>query len=149
MQFHKNVGILLLLQGVFPYPTSCLLTTIVLVTRTDTSNARSIMDLLQQFSAQSGLKVNGNKSNIYLSRNVSQQLKQDILNILPYRPTESFDTYLDFPLTNGQRAKASDIQFLIDKFNSKLVGWKAMNLSMVGRVVLAKSIIEAIPNYYS
>lgn len=32
--------------------------------------------------------------------------------------------------------------------NSKLAGWKARNLSMARRLVMAKSVLEAIPNYY-
>ncbi|KAJ0546413.1 putative reverse transcriptase zinc-binding domain-containing protein [Helianthus annuus] len=37
---------------------------------------------------------------------------------------------------------------VIDKFNSKLSAWKANCLSFAGRMVLAKAVTGALPNYY-
>ncbi|MFS7970880.1 hypothetical protein Hanom_Chr09g00826111 [Helianthus anomalus] len=37
---------------------------------------------------------------------------------------------------------------VIDKFNSKLSAWKANCLSFAGRMVLAKVVMGALPNYY-
>ena len=37
--------------------------------------------------------------------------------------------------------------FVVDRVMGKLAGWKAKSLSFVGRVVLVKSVMSAIPNY--
>ena len=41
----------------------------------------------------------------------------------------------------------TDFQFLIDKLNSKLQGWKARLLSQVGRTTLISSVLQSLPLY--
>ncbi|WJX84187.1 hypothetical protein P8452_66787 [Trifolium repens] len=38
-------------------------------------------------------------------------------------------------------------EYVIDQVNTKLMHWKASQLSFAGRVTLAKSVLEAIPIY--
>ena len=38
--------------------------------------------------------------------------------------------------------------FLIAKFSSKLQSWKSGMLSQAGRIVLIKSVFQALPIYY-
>lgn len=83
----------------------------------------------------SRLKINIEKSSILLSRNVPKHIKQDVISTLPYTVIESFNRYLGLPLVNGKKHRVGDYQFLIDKMNSKLAGWKARDLSMAGRLV--------------
>ncbi|KAJ0589978.1 putative reverse transcriptase zinc-binding domain-containing protein [Helianthus annuus] len=37
---------------------------------------------------------------------------------------------------------------IVDRFNSKLSSWKVKVLSMAGRIVLAKAVLGALPNYF-
>ena len=43
--------------------------------------------------------------------------------------------------------KVADFQFLIEKLNSKLQGWKAKLLSQAGRTTLISSVLQSLPPY--
>ena len=51
---------------------------------------------------------------------------------------------INFKLTGN---RVVDFQFLIEKLNSKLQGWKAKLLSQVGRTTLTSSILQSLPLY--
>lgn len=88
-----------------------------------------VKDVLHKFCLYSGQAVSFEKSNILLSKN-----------------TFSFGKYLGVLLT-GKVPGYQDFHYLIDKVKAKLSGWKAKELSFVGRVMLSKAIIQAIPVY--
>ena len=43
--------------------------------------------------------------------------------------------------------KVADFQFLIEKLNSKLQGWKAKLLSQAGKTTLISSVLQSLPPY--
>lgn len=45
------------------------------------------------------------------------------------------------------RAKKDDFSFIIDKLNSRLVGWKSKLLNRARRLTLASSVLSSIPTY--
>ncbi|KAF7844787.1 ribonuclease H [Senna tora] len=55
--------------------------------------------------------------------------------------------YLGANLIHGRHTKQK-YRHIIDKIQSKLAGWKASCLSLVGRATLAQTAISAIPMYY-
>ena len=66
--------------------------------------------------------------------------------MLGIRSTPSLGKYLGFPLKH-QGASSQDFNFVIERVQSKLQGWKASMLSMAGRVVLSQAVISTIPSY--
>lgn len=110
---------------------------IVLLTRTDEKNARTIMVVLENFTSWSELKISVEKSKEIFSRNVSEVIKGTLKQIIPFEETLDFGTYLGFPLNRGDKPSLSNFQFLIDEMNSKLTWWKARTLSMAGRLIIA------------
>ena len=52
---------------------------------------------------------------------------------------------MGFPLHST--IKGHNFNHILDKLNVKLVGWKAKYLSLAGRKVLAKSVLESIPTH--
>lgn len=46
-----------------------------------------------------------------------------------------------------KRRKVESFQFLVDRIQNKLTGWKARNLSWAGRTTLIQSIINIMPIY--
>ncbi|EEF36138.1 conserved hypothetical protein [Ricinus communis] len=54
--------------------------------------------------------------------------------------------YLEAKVLHGRVGKDA-FKGIIDKVKNKLSGWKAKNLSFMGRITLAKSILQAIPIY--
>jgi len=63
-----------------------------------------------------------------------------------FRETNVLGKYLGVPVT-GKAPKKDDYQYILDQVSSKLMAWKANQLSFAGRVTLAKSVIEAVPIY--
>jgi hypothetical protein len=42
-------------------------------------------------------------------------------------------------------SRVHDFRYLEEKVKSKLAGWKAQQLPLAGRIMLAKSVIQSIP----
>ncbi|GAU34270.1 hypothetical protein TSUD_321160 [Trifolium subterraneum] len=107
---------------------------------------RCVVDSLNLFCSMSGQEVSQDKTSVMFSRNVERSLRTKLLSITGYKETSNFGKYLGVPL-HGRALKKADFQYLLDQASMKLSLWKANHLSFAGRVTLAKSVIEAIPNY--
>lgn len=103
-------------------------------------------DLFQQF-LHSGLKINLGKSRAFFSARIAHRKKDKISSISSIRATNSLEKYLGFPILMG-RVKKEDFYFILDKLHDRLASWKSKLLNKVGRLTLAKSVLNAIPTYY-
>ena len=54
--------------------------------------------------------------------------------------------YLGLPLLHTRR-KTKDFDFILEKLDSKLAGWKAKTLSQAGRLTLIQAVGQALPVY--
>ncbi|CAN1127767.1 Putative ribonuclease H protein At1g65750 [Linum perenne] len=54
--------------------------------------------------------------------------------------------YLGVPILHGKVTKHT-YDFLLDRLDSRLAGWKTDNLSLAGRVTLASSVLNSLPSY--
>ena len=66
--------------------------------------------------------------------------------VLGMRSTPNLSKYLGFPLKH-LGSTSHNFDFVMERVQTKLQGWKASLLSMVGRVVLTQSVTSAIPSY--
>ena len=99
---------------------------------------RLFWGVLDSFCGISSQKLSKGKSRIVLSPNVDAQTKISICNKLGIQATYEIGRYLGFPIFyNGCNCNA--FNFVIDKVQSKLAGWRAKVLSPTGRLVLIKS----------
>ena len=105
-----------------------------------------ILDVLRNFCLESRQKVSLEKSRIYFSLNVSPDLKEKVCESLGMLETNIFGKYLGFPLRH-RGASRRQFNFVANHVMGKLTGWKAKFLSFVGRAVLVKFVMSAIPNY--
>ncbi|CAN1754315.1 Putative ribonuclease H protein At1g65750 [Linum perenne] len=77
-----------------------------------------------------------------MRRNISGEICE-LLNI---QATQNLGRYLGVPIIHGRNSK--DLyQYIIDRMEQRLAGWKVNSLSMAGRVALAKSVLNTIPTY--
>ncbi|CAN0877256.1 LINE-1 retrotransposable element ORF2 protein [Linum grandiflorum] len=106
----------------------------------------AIKDCLDRFCEASGQVVSNEKSRIFFSKNVSPSLRRSICNSLTFHETHDLGRYLGVPILHGRTTK-STYQYILDRIDLKLAGWKCKNLSLVGRVTLAVSVLNAIPSY--
>lgn len=103
-------------------------------------------DILAQFSASSGLKVNSAKTSAYFSRNVDPREATSICQALGFQKTNHLGRYLGVPMLHDRVTKDTYL-YLVDRVRSKLTGWKANSLSLAGRLTLAQSALATIPYY--
>ncbi|XP_021975416.1 uncharacterized protein LOC110870542 [Helianthus annuus] len=107
------------------------------------SNLNRIPGFLD-FLLCSSLKVNLQKSCIYGS-GVTQEDVHSIANLIHGKVGVLPFTFLSLPI----RVNMKRVKFwkpIVDKFNFNLFGWKARNLSLTGRVTLAKVVLGALSN---
>ena len=94
-----------------------------------------------------GQKVNKTKSKIFFSSNVSVQVKLDICQQLGIQATNNLGRYLGFPILHKGR-NGNAYNFVIERVQDKLAGWKARVLSPAGKRVLINSASTPIMEYY-
>ncbi|XP_074299262.1 uncharacterized protein LOC141630325 [Silene latifolia] len=113
-------------------------------------DAQSIMVLLrayESFSRASGLKMNPQKSCAYFN-GVPSGLKKEILSVSGIKEGSLPFKYLGVPITAG-RLKKSDYGVLIDKIVERIRYLGAKKLSFAGRLVLVKSVLSTMYNYWA
>eukprot|EP00253_Pinus_taeda_P035376 PITA_35376 len=107
--------------------------------------ATYLKSLLKEFSDASGLQVNKAKSQIFFFH-TPPLVKLAITRILIFHAASLPSTYLGAPLT-ASAIKQPAWRVLLEKFESKLNLWTYLSLNMASRVVLIKSILQAMPLY--
>ena len=90
--------------------------------------------------------INASKSSIKFSKNIIPSKSEAISSIIPYPSNQCTSLYLRLPILMGN-SKKRVFQGIIDKVLGIIEGWKAKSLSQVGRLVLIKSIVAALPSY--
>ncbi|MCH88382.1 ribonuclease H, partial [Trifolium medium] len=106
----------------------------------------SVIKALQLFCSMSGQQVNHDKSSIFFSKNVSMETRVHLVEASGFTEVSNIGKYLGVPAL-GRSPRRNDFQYLVEKVKAKLAGWKAQQLSLAGRITLAKSVIQAIPIY--
>lgn len=103
-------------------------------------------ELLQDFCGQLGQRVNGGKSRIWYSPNTPLNLIQSITKEFGIPSTNDLGKYLGVPLVHT-RLRSRQFNYLIDRVNGRLSGWKSKLLSQAARLVLIQSVSSSIPAY--
>ncbi|KAL2997304.1 hypothetical protein AAZX31_09G033400 [Glycine max] len=84
------------------------------------------------------------KTKIFFSENINWHIKEDLTAKIGFQCT--LGKYLGVPIFH-KKVKKESFEFLLDKVNHILSGWKSKMLSMAGRLSLAKYVIKAFPSY--
>ncbi|XP_057791061.1 uncharacterized protein LOC131008185 [Salvia miltiorrhiza] len=125
------------------FPTHLLYADDILVFgRATTANARKITHILEFYGSISGQICSMEKSHVYFGDKTPNRLKRHIINILKFRKGSLPFNYLGVPIFSG-RVKASFLRAIHDRIILKFARWKGMQLSMAGRICLAKSVIQS------
>ncbi|XP_074288082.1 uncharacterized protein LOC141613240 [Silene latifolia] len=113
-------------------------------------NRQSVMLLLRAFktfSLASGLTMSPSKSNIY-SNGVDESTMMMFERISGMRRGKVPFKYLGVNIT-PKRLGVDDCQCLIDKIGSRIQALRARKLSYPGRVVLIRSVLGTLHNYWA
>ena len=119
---------------------------LILFAKVDNEICDVIPEVLRIFCMESGQKISNEKSRIYFSANVDEDLKERVCDKLGMFETKDFGKYLGFPLKHNG-APRGQYNFVAERVMKKLTGWKAKFLSFAGRAVLVKSVMSAVPNH--
>ena len=120
---------------------------LLLFAKATQENCEAISEVLEEFCSVTGQKINYEKSKVYFSPVVSVEDRADLTHQLGISETNNLGNYLDFPLRHKGRNR-NEFQFVIDKVQAKLAGWKTNCLSLAGILVLLKATVTPIVEYY-
>eukprot|EP00253_Pinus_taeda_P021290 PITA_21290 len=108
----------------------------------EVKHLRRILDL---FAKASGLEINMDKSCVFIFNTVDQ-VKAHLIRLLGFRrgelPTKYLGNILEFT-----SKKMKNWQGVLDKLSNKVANWAFRTLNIAGRIVLAKSVLQAVPVY--
>ena len=113
---------------------------------TNINEAKHIKYLLDQYSLFLGQEISKVKSKIFFF-NTTPPIAQRIKKILDFEEEKLPSTYLGVPFFMGKN-KASYWKNIVDRIKARTMAWKVRWLSLSGKILLIKSILSAIPNYY-
>jgi hypothetical protein len=118
----------------------------VLFAKATNKNCTTINRVLKIFYDISGQKINFNKLRLVISKRIDPTRATYLENALGIRLSNYFRKYLGAPILVDGRDK-KDFEFLLEKIQDRLMGWKAKTLSLVGQLTLIQSITSAIPTH--
>ncbi|XP_076919662.1 uncharacterized protein LOC143580555 [Bidens hawaiensis] len=106
-------------------------------------NAENVNRLLRWFHLCSGLNINFNKSSLF-GCNVNAT---EMASVFGCKSGKLLFSHLGIPV-GANMNKINNWNGIMDIFEKRLANWRAHSLSISGRVVLIKAVLESLPVYY-
>ena len=100
----------------------CFAEDLIMFCHGDKESVNVIKEVIEEFRSISGLKPNYSKSTIIFG-SVNEEIKKDILEIVPFKVEKLPVRYLGVPLIT-RRIGVKDCKCLIDKVRNKVINWK-------------------------
>ncbi|XP_021834215.1 uncharacterized protein LOC110774005 [Prunus avium] len=111
-----------------------------------TQNCSVLKKIVDDYCLASGQKLNTDKSSLYFSPNVTDSLAGEICFTLGMSSTLDPGSYLGLPSIWG-RSKTAALNFIVDRIQKRVQGWKSQLLNPAGKEVLIKAVALAVPTY--
>lgn len=119
---------------------------LLLFGRGDTHSMGVLACILNEFSEASGLQINASKSQIFMA-GVDLQSKKEIVDMFGFQLGALPVKYLGLPLA-AKKLNIQDYSPLIDQVSSFIKRWSNSNLSMAGKIELARSVLQGVECYW-
>ena len=116
----------------------------LILMKANVTNATSLRRVLQEYCACSGQMVSEAKCSIFFSPCVKVEDKAEICESLNIMTEAISDKYLGMPAMVGLD-RANSFIYLLERVIERLKGWKEKLLSLGGKEILLKAIIQYIP----
>ncbi|KAL5551065.1 hypothetical protein UlMin_001241 [Ulmus minor] len=110
------------------------------------ASCSAIKEILSQYEIASGQIVNYSKSTVCFGPSIREEEIGRMVTILGVAQFKCHEHYLGLPCFSGNN-KSKLFASIKDRVWNKLCGWKSKLLSVGGREILTKAIIQAIPTY--
>ncbi|KAI0524532.1 hypothetical protein KFK09_003906 [Dendrobium nobile] len=108
---------------------------------------RLLMEIIEGFCRWTGFKVNCNKSQIIFGKAGGRPSKKKLARILGFKAVKEWK-YMGIKISL-KRLKVADFQDLLSQVMDKLNVWGKKSLSLGGRIVLLKSSLLSLPNFFN
>lgn len=118
----------------------------VIYYRATTEEATEVTKCLELYCEWTGQQINWSKLVINFSRNVPNLHKGEITRLMSMQECTHKSKYLGHPFYQ-LKSKFEVYKEVLERFANKLAGWKQKSLSMAGRLILAKTVAQAIPAF--
>lgn len=119
---------------------------LLLCGRATRKEALGFRECLTTYCLQSRQSLNQEKSNIHFSKNFRGSKARELINFFGFRPFNRLDRYLGLPLLFS-KSKKSDLQYVVQRVQSRIASWKSHSLSQASRLILAQSVGMAMLAY--
>ena len=114
--------------------------------RATLDECQRIQTLLNVHEKAFGQQLHRNKTGLFFSKSTPPNILGQIKDFMGVQEIKQHEKYLGLPSLFGKHKKAS-LMFIKEKVLTKLQGWKEQLLSQMGREILLKVVIQAIPTY--
>lgn len=105
-----------------------------------------LKSILKEYEVSFGQCVNYEKSTVFFSANTVEETKDFVTRELSVRCLNNSKKYLGLPNMIGKRKKASFLG-LKDRTKKRIDNWSTRSLSLGGKEVFIKAVLQAIPTY--
>lgn len=102
-----------------------------------------VLEVMERFYKTLRHRINAQKTSIFFLRNVTQQVKDEIMSLSNFSLALGLGRYLG-PIPLHGKCKKPGFKGILDKMSIKSVGWNSNRLSMASRVVMAKSVLGSM-----
>lgn len=110
------------------------------------SSVQNVLQILKEFELRSGLAVSVQKSSFFASGLTQQEL--DTIKVSTGMPNASLPVrYLGVPLCT-KKLSIANCEVLLQQVKGRLTSWSATSLSFAGRLLLIKTVIAGINNFW-
>jgi hypothetical protein len=107
---------------------------------------RRILNIIDVYERGLGQRINVKKTAVFFSRNTCIDIRKQIVNLSGLVEANRYDSYLGLPTLVGRKRTVA-FQSIKDKVIRKLNNWKSKLLSLAGKEILIKAVVQAIPTY--
>ncbi|KAK2653573.1 hypothetical protein Ddye_013429 [Dipteronia dyeriana] len=109
-------------------------------------DCQAIRNILGVYSRASGQQVNFEKSSMCVSKGVSSSMGDKLVRLIGVQRVRCLDRYLGIPdfASKNKKQLHKDIK---EHVWNRIRGWQGKLLSIEGREVLIKAVIQSIPTY--
>ncbi|KAK3200123.1 hypothetical protein Dsin_023538 [Dipteronia sinensis] len=118
----------------------------LLFTKANEVNCVAIRTLLEVYANASGQVINFNKSAMCVSPSYSASVGERLVSVMGITLVDCHENYLGIPCFTG-RNKRNFFANIVDSVWAKIKGWGEKLLSVGGKEVLLKVVIQAISTY--
>jgi hypothetical protein len=104
----------------------------------------NLLQILETCEVASVKKLNAQNTSIFFSKDTKEEFKDFILTSASIGSSSCYEKYLGLP-TLVVRSKRKTFEGIQSRIRRKLDGWKEKFLSQVGKEILLKAMVQAIP----